>query len=122
MAVTERWKKLVSELALKGQGSPVAVTYVGLADSTFNAEASPVLGEISGTNYGRVPVLWTDFVDDMSNTSAVSWSVVGTWPQIRNVFLSDSSQGGEVLMWVGSVFTPDDGDVISIAIGDLILT
>jgi hypothetical protein len=122
--VTERWKRMSSELVLKGQGTSVNTSYVGLAGDNFDPESLPVIGEASGAGYARVPVQWTDFVADMRNTGAIVWSVSGTWPPLLTVFVSDSSQGGGVLMYetVGGLTALTDGDVVSIALGDLILT
>lgn len=122
MPVTERWKKLSTEIALKGQGATINA-YVGLATASFVPESNPIIGEMYGTGYQRQPVSWTDFTADMRNLAPILWVVSGSWPAGKYVFLSDSSQGGQVLMY-GNVPTINSSsrDTITIPTGSLILT
>jgi len=124
MTVTETWKKLTTEAILKGIETPFAATYVGLGVASFGVLGgdSPS-GEIIGTNYGRLPVQWTDFAADMTNSNTLLWNVGSAWGTVGAVFVSDSSQGGAVLCWdevTNRIFTA--GDVLVIEAGSLVLT
>ena len=124
MAVTETWKKLATEAVMKGTSVPFSTAYIGLGGASFSVIAgdSPS-GEIVGTGYARVPVQWTDFVADMRNSNSLLWSVGGSWSAVGAAFVSDSFQGGSVLMW--DAFTTrsvSSGDTLTIDIGNFVLT
>ncbi len=122
MPITSYYRKATSELYLKAQGSALTVVYVGLAGGAFNGEVDPMTGELSETGYSRLPVLWTDYVTEMSNVGALAWSVVGSWPNVTTVFITGSAQGGVALAYDTVDINASDGDTISIGISDLKLT
>jgi hypothetical protein len=124
VAVTDTWKKLSTEAVLKGAAVPFGSVFIGLGGASFSVVAgdSPS-GEISGTGYERVPVQWTDFVADMRNSNVMLWSVGSGWSAVGAAFVSDSIQGGAVLLWDGfATRSVASGDKVSIDIGNFVLT
>ena len=123
MAVTDTWKKLSTEAVLKGASIPFASVFIGLGGASFGVIAGDVpSGEITGTGYERVPVTWTDFVADMTNSNSLLWSVGSGW-SVGAAFVSDSSQGGVVLMYdTFSTISVTSGDKVAIDIGNFTLT
>lgn len=124
MAVTETWKKLTTEAVLKGVGAPFSATFVGLGTDSFGIGVGDVAtGEVIGTGYERVPVQWTDFVADMTNSNLLLWSAGGSWGSVNHIFVSDSSQGGAVLLWASfGAKTIGSGGTVKVEIGNLTLT
>lgn len=124
MPATDTWKKLSTEAVLKGYASPVATFFVGLGGNSFAVGANDiVVGETTGTGYERVPVQWTDFVANMTNSNVLLWTAGGAWGTVTDVFVSDAFQGGAVLLHDGVPSKNlSSGDTISIDIGNLILT
>lgn len=124
MPATDTWKKLSTEAVLKGYSSPIVTAYVGLGTSSFAVGGGDaVMGEVVGTGYARVPVSWTDFVADMSNSNVLIWTASGSWGTVTDVFVSNASQGGVVLLHDGVTSKAvTDGDTVTIDIGNLVLT
>lgn len=124
MPVTDTWKKLTTEAVLKGYPSPIVTAYVGLGTGSFAVGAGDiVIGEAIGIGYERIPVQWTDFVANMSNSAVLVWTAGGSWGTIQNVFVSAAFQGGTVLLYDPTASKMvASGDTITIDIGNLILT
>jgi hypothetical protein len=124
MAVTETWKKLSTETVLKGYPVPFGSVFIGLGTASFGVIAGDLpTGEITGTGYERVPVTWTDFVADMTNSNTLLWSVGGGWSAVGAAFVSDSFQGGVVLMYDDfATRSVASGDKVAIDIGNFVLT
>jgi hypothetical protein len=124
MAVTEYWKELSTEAVLKGQAVTFTTVYAGLGGASFAVNASDEpLGEISGTGYSRIPIQWTDWTTQMSNTGQLLWSVGGIWPSVGALFVADSSQGGKVIFYdTFTVIPTTSGDTFNVDVGQLILT
>lgn len=125
MSTTTYYRQLATEAVLKGQPSPAANAFVGLGSPTFtlNSDSTISSGEVQAVGYFRQKIQWSDFVGAMSNVNMIQWEVTAGWPTILRVFVSDSSQGGRVLLWdlVPSVI-PISGDTIVIEAGSLTLT
>jgi hypothetical protein len=124
MAVTDTWKKISTEALLKGASVPFGSVFIGLGGASFSVIAgdSPS-GEIVGSGYERVPVQWTDFVANMKNSNTLLWSVGSGWSAVGAAFVSDSFQGGAVLLWDGfTTRSVASGDQVVIDIGNFTLT
>ena len=124
MAVTDTWKKISTEAVLKGTPVPFGSVFIGLGGASFGVIAGDLpSGEITGTGYERVPVQWTDFIADMTNSNALLWSVGSGWSAVGAAFVSDSSQGGTVLMWdTFGTRSVSSGDSVAIDVGNFTLT
>ena len=125
MSATDTWKSYSTEAVFNGIAVPVDTFYAGLGSSSFSVGVDDTtIGEITGSGYARVPVQWSDFVTDMSNTNTIVFAVSASWPPVEYVFIANASQGGRVLLYAdaGVAKTVVAGDTISISIGDLILT
>jgi hypothetical protein len=124
MSESEYYKKLATESILKNYALSFATPHVGLAITGWSVSpSSEITGELVAVGYRRAVVEWSDFVADMSNTNEVLWSVDSAWPQIRGVFISDSFQGGKVLLY-DSISSKDFelGDIAAVNIGNLLIT
>jgi len=119
------FKKVSSESILKNTPFTFRTPHVGLAISGWAVDpvTSTVSGELSVSGYSRVPIVWSDFVSNMTNTNEVLWSVSVAWPNVVGVFISDAFQGGNVLLYDSiTAVTFDVGDIAVINIGDLVIS
>jgi hypothetical protein len=124
MATTDTWKKISTEAVLKGTAVPFGSVFIGLGNASFSVIAGDApSGEITGNGYERIPVQWTDFVADMTNSNILLWSAGSGWSAVGAAFVSDSFQGGSVLLWDGfATRTVNSGSTVRIDIGNFVLT
>jgi len=123
MTVTNKWLEYVTESLLKGVDPTPSVFYLGLGVSSFTVDANDAaVGEITGTGYSRQPISWTDYLAPMTNSAAITFQVGGAWSSVGAAFVSNASQGGEVLLYDTFAAIPvTPGDSLKLDVGDLVL-
>ena len=124
MPVTETWKYLSTMAVMKGQAPPFTTVFAGLGSSGFTViSGDEPSGEVTGTSYSRIPIAWDDFVTEMANSGELLWTVGSGWSSVGAVFISNASQGGQVIAYdTFTVIPVTAGDVLKVKTGNLILT
>jgi hypothetical protein len=120
MTQTDYYVKRVLDAVFNGVPFTVGQTYVGLGVD----DGSGGVSELTYSDYSRQPVVWNAALDDGSINTAqqVVWSPTSSWGTVTRAFLSDSSQGGNVLFIDGISVTAGAGSKIIIDPGDLYVT
>lgn len=95
--------------------------YVGLHDANPTATGS-FANEITGSGYGRAYLSLTD--EPYSNDTVIEWIVTGPWATVTYLSVSDSSQGGNMLLYnsISTITNPQAGTTIRIPVGNLTIT
>ncbi len=123
MPATDYAKKIMLEAAINKTVLPLyANVYIGFSTADPGGGGS-LSTEISGQGYQRIPMTFGDYVPPLTNTSQAVWVPQGTWASIGYAFLTDSSQGGNMLFYdVVTPVTPGIGYTLRIPIGNFTIT
>lgn len=122
MAETTYLRNALNARWLKGTPFPVyANLYVGLTAANPTGSGS-FASEIVSAGYGRRGLVLT--AAPYSNSEEIVWIPESFWPNVTNLFIADSSQGGNMLMFetVGPIVAPGPGKLIRIQAGNLTFT
>lgn len=110
--------------------TPSTTLYFGLSTTSVQEDGTGIT-EPSGNGYVRVGVTNNTTLFPITTTSsktngtAISFqSATGSWGNIKDFFVSDALNGGNILCY-GTLSTPKDvtsGDILSFGIGHLTIT
>ena len=120
MTQTDYYVKRVLDAVFNGVPFTVGIAYVGLGVASGTDTV-----ELTFSDYSRKPVVWNPALDDGSINTAqqIVWSPTSNWGTVTRAFLSDSSQGGNMLFTTGiGNVTVGAGSKVYVDPGDLYVT
>ena len=120
MTQTDYYVKRVLDAVFNGVPFTVGIAYVGLGVS----DGGTGVVELTFSDYSRKPVVWNAALDDGSINTAqqIVWSPSSSWGTVTKAFLSDSSQGGNMLFTASIGISVGAGSKVYVDPGDLYVT